>query len=469
MKHEAIRFDRVTCNDQGIDILRHVNLRVYQGEIFGIIHINSLGQDRFIDLLQWNDPIHYGRIFIDGKIVNHYETSDGSINKYVSIIDKNCKLIEGFSAADNYKVFSKRASSYVIHEKDNNQEFNTYIKFFGLDIDGKTLVEDLTTYEKYVVEIAREVAVGTKIIILRDISNYIAQSDISAFHKMIKKLSRKGITIIYVGNHHEELFEICDRVTLWEDGTIIKVLRQRDFTDEMMLNYSFDFGLLAKNVEPNEQNNVLKMEHVTYDELKNFNIEINKGECVTILDKENIIFDSFVDIFHHKQSSYSGNIYIDQELLKKQYKEVYYLPAYPLSTVILDVLNLEDNLFLLLKRKYPKQWLNKNFRNQYERIYREMLGDINLNQYPKESNSSILYTLLYCGILLYKPKIVFISQPFASADMYLRHNIINLINMLKQEGIAVVILAVNISDSLYVSNKILNVYDGVITEKKNDI
>ena len=66
-----------------------------------------------------------------------------------------------------------------------------------------------------------------------------------------------------------------------------------------------------------------------------------------------------------------------------------------------------------------------------------------------------LYNLVYLRILLYKPKAVFIMQPFSHADMYLRGRIMELIKLLKEKEIAVVILAVSISDTLSITDRLL--------------
>src|SRR5690606_13087712 len=71
-----------------------------------------------------------------------------------------------------------------------------------------------------------------------------------------------------------------------------------------------------------------------------------------------------------------------------------------------------------------------------------------------------LYSLVYLRLLLYKPKVVFIMQPFAHADMHLSARITELITMLKHQGIAIILLTMNLSDSLTVTDRLLVMDDG---------
>lgn len=465
MKKLAVRFDRVYSNINGVEIIRQLNLRVYEGEIFGVININYLGQDMFIDLLRRNIPIHYGRIYIGGNLVNHYETSNGSVNNEVAIFNRNTKLIDGFNASENFRVFSKIPSSYIINEKDNLSEFNKYMNLLDVSIDGRTLVENLSLYERYIIEIARELALGTTIFVFRDVSNFIAQSDVASFYKILNLLKNMNKTVFYVGNHHEELFEICDRVSLWEDGTIVKILKPRDYNGETMKRYSFKHSLVK--IKDNIDHPVtLKMENVYYKTLQKFSVDAKKGECITILDKENVIFDDLMDLFLNRSTQNLGNVSIDGFGLKESYNNIIYLPQYPIDNILIDGLTLEDNIFIMLKKKYPNLWFNKKFRKEKLMQYSNILTTDLLNQYPKDASTVDLYHCLYYSILINEPKVVFLSQPFASADMYLRLNIINLINKLKEKNITVIILAVSFSDTQYVSNRIFSVYEGKVIESK---
>jgi len=109
----------------------------------------------------------------------------------------------------------------------------------------------------------------------------------------------------------------------------------------------------------------------------------------------------------------------------------------------------------LLDKKQNAVRLNpkiiKSVIREYEPIVGTEIYETNIMNLKLQS----LYDLIYYRIELCRPKIVFCLQPFAGADMYLRRHLIELINKLKKKGITVILLSVNIADSLVVADKLI--------------
>jgi len=119
-----------------------------------------------------------------------------------------------------------------------------------------------------------------------------------------------------------------------------------------------------------------------------------------------------------------------------------------------------DNLCFLVDQKNSIRKYNNSIRNSIIQEYKPLVGDdIYAEDVSSLSNASI-YNLIYYRMHLFNPKIVFCLQPFYRADMYLRKHILTLLNKLKQKGIAVVILAVNIEDSLVVADRLIIIENG---------
>ena len=104
--------------------------------------------------------------------------------------------------------------------------------------------------------------------------------------------------------------------------------------------------------------------------------------------------------------------------------------------------------------------MSRRIKRSILREYEPLIGaDIHAQDITHLSPYS-LYNLVYYRIHLYHPKVVFLMQPFAGADMYLRRHLIHLINQLRERKITVVILAVSLSDSLLVADRLLMFEDG---------
>ena len=122
-----------------------------------------------------------------------------------------------------------------------------------------------------------------------------------------------------------------------------------------------------------------------------------------------------------------------------------------------------DNLCFLLFEKLG--WVNVSFkiRKSVIREYEAILGDDIYAKDITDLRKSSLYSMIYYRIHLFHPKLVFIIQPFTDADLYGRLHILHLIKQLKKRGITIVILAVNLADSLLAADRLITIEQGSVS------
>lgn len=459
MKQELISFDRLTLIRDGIRYLDQVSFQIYKSEVIGFLNVNHHGQEELIQVLRNNIPIHYGKLSINRKVVNHYQTSDGSFNEQVHIIEESSKLIEGFSVSESFSLFS-RGNPFVIDQKKNLESFQRLIEGRGIQFSGEELVENLSAFERYFLEIIRAVYLGAELVVIRDISNYVSANELLRIFQLIRTYKSEGISFAYVCNHHQELFQICDRVTLWEDGHISKVIYPQDYNDDFMLNYSFDFATLPKG-KRKDDTNYLSFDIVNHKQIKNLSFTAKKGDCVTILDQENIVFDDLVELLiKHKHALNRHVSLIGKRTLTSE--DTMLIPADPTSKLLVDAFSFTDNLMFDLNRRNRRTWLKSKDVDRILTTYSDELNSYYSILDIDDLKKSEKYMLIYFKVMVYNPKIVILVQPFSGADMYLRQDILNLINKLKEKGITVLILALSLSDALFVSDKLVLVNNGQV-------
>ncbi|WP_186429600.1 ATP-binding cassette domain-containing protein [Clostridium sp. BSD9I1] len=466
MKSEILRFERVRYIEDDVTLLDNFNLHIFQGEIMGLVCLNIHGKEALIELISQNVPIHYGRVYFNETLVNNYEHSLMTINK-VAIIEQRSRLIEDLTVADNIFVLRRGFKKYFINPSVLNAQLQLFTKEIGIDISGKELVASLSPYEKCIVELLRAIVTGCKFIVIRDISSYISVADLAKFHKLLKYYCEKGFSFLYICNHHEEAFKICNRIALMRDGKILKVLDNKEFTNEKIIPYIIKLPSIEKvKTNKKDKRGILSFENIKTNNLRNMTLNIKKRECTVILDKNNTVLTDIVKLMSGEITQEEGNIFVDDVLYTKDRaaqplkNSVAFINEFPVETMVFDEMSYIDNLCFLLDGKKKYISLNKRIKKSIIREYEPLVGkdiyEVSMDKLKPYS----LYNLIYYRIHLYNPKIVFCIQPFSGADMYLRRHIINLINELKKKGITVIILAVNIADSLIVSDRLIVIEEG---------
>lgn len=470
MKEEILRMENVTCKYNGITFLDHINLNIFKGEIMGLIPINSQGQPWLFQLLLQNYPIDYGRIYIDNQLVNYYEHSANNKNR-VYIIEKQSKLIQDLTVSDNIFVLKKGFRKYIINQKVLNKQVNLFLKEVDASFHPDDLVSQLSRYEQCVVELLKAIISGSKLIVISDISNVLSVVELSKLLNLVKYYSKKGYAFLYVGNHHEEVFKICNRVALMKDGKIIRVLDERELTDDSIKAYTISFEDAKPTERKHDGKGILQFNHVSTNHIKEMSFTVEKGECVVFFDTNNTICTDLLQLMNGEIYKKSGEIIWDDQVFTKE------IGKHPLENGIAVIvenatenmlfwnLSYVENLYFLIDRKLKsvknKSKVLKSIVSEYRDIVGEEIYETDLSNLGPAS----LYNLVYYRIHLYKPKVVFCLQPFSGADMYLRKHIADLIRELKRKGITVIVLTVSVSDTLTVADRFLVVENGSIVNE----
>lgn len=478
MQAEILRMDRVTYKENGIVQLNQFNLHIFKGEILGLICLNSQGLEALIMLLQQNLPLHYGNIYFKETLVNTYLHNANTAPNKVVVIEKKSRLVDSMTVSDNVFVLRSGFRKYLIAPRVLATQLHFIAKELGVEIDADARVEDLSFFKRCVVELYKAVASGAKLIVIRDISNFVSVSNLAKLQEILQFYAQKGVSFLYVCNHHEEIFALCKRAAIMQNGQIIKVLPCNAQTETIMQTYARPFHTLVQkqrqSMEIQEihaaaqlaEETVFAVQNLACGANEQLDFTVKKGECIVLQDMENTILQPLLSILSGNEPPQGGTIElaghnVTHHLYRR--RDIAILAEKPIETMLFPDLSYLDNLCFTLDQRMTGVWCHARLRNSIAAELAPELGDV----FDKDINELTVaqrYTLVYQRILLQKPQIVFCVQPFASADMVLRMHIIQLLQKLLQKQIAVVILAVNLSDSLALANRLLLVEHGCVTQ-----
>ena len=283
MRKELLRMSHVSLERDGELLLDNLEFQMFAGEIFGLVARNRKGQKEMVDLICRNDPITLGSVWYDGKIVNSYSYSSGESNK-VALIEQKSHLVQGLSVVDNLFILREGFKKYFINEQVIFQQAVRFMGEQGLEVDLHKRVENLSELERCFVELGKALLSGCHLVIVDNPSNYLSEYELYKFQRMLKKIRKEGISILYLGNHHQELFKIADRTALFSDGYIYKVFEREEMTDENMAPYISEWKILSTENEQENDDGILHFHTVGAGNLNGLRFILHRGECVTLLD-----------------------------------------------------------------------------------------------------------------------------------------------------------------------------------------
>ena len=229
----------------GVKALDNVGFTVEEGEIRALVGENGAGKSTLMKILNGNYKKDEGQILIDGQEVNitNPQVAD---SLGITIIFQELNLVDDLSIAEN--IFAGRLAKgfRLVNWRKLNQKAKEMLTRIGFDKDPKTIVGTLTVAEKQMVEIAKALSRNSRIILMDEPSATLTKKELDALFQIIRDLKAQGIAVIYISHRMEEIFEICETVTVMRDGQIIGTRNVADVSSDELVEMSASASMKAK-------------------------------------------------------------------------------------------------------------------------------------------------------------------------------------------------------------------------------
>ncbi len=468
MKQELLRMDHITLVRSGETLLDNLSFQMFAGEIMGLIAWRDKGCGQLVSLICNNHPIDFGTVWYDGQMVNSYFHSSGSGNR-VHVIEQKSHLVEGLSIADNLFVLRKGFKKYFINEQILCQQASAFLQENGICVDMGKRVSSLTALERSLVELGKALLSGCRLVIVDHPGNFLSHHDLVRFQRMLKQVRNQGISILLIGNHHEELFRIADRTSLFAEGRIVKVFEKGEMTDRNIAPYITDWHVGEAELEPEAEDGVLHFHSVSVGSLEKLRFVLHKGECLTMLDMDRKIAGDVQRLLTGQAECREGRITLEHEPYTPRRAAGYLeegiaiIPQDCTERLLFRDRTYMENLTFLLDRKLKKSLIPgkiyRSIRQEFWPLAGEALDAASITGLSLREQIA----LVYHRMRLFSPRVLVCIQPLAHGDMYTRMEILKLIRGFLNRGTAVLIITANISDTLEISDRLLVVEGGTCT------
>lgn len=211
----------VTKSFPGVKALKGVSIQVRHSEIHAFVGENGAGKSTLMKILNGNYKKDSGMVIFDGEevdILNPVHAKELGI----SIIFQELNLAPLLTVAENIFLGRMvRPGERTVNWKRIEQEAEAILRKIGYDIDPRRIVNTLSIAEKQMVEIAKALSFeNTKLILMDEPSAVLTNKELETLFSIIKDLKKQGVSVIYISHKLEEIFSLCDWVTVLRDGEI---------------------------------------------------------------------------------------------------------------------------------------------------------------------------------------------------------------------------------------------------------
>ncbi len=266
----------------GVYALNDVNYELRAGEVHALLGENGAGKSTLIKVLGGIYHPEEGEIYIDGKKVAINGVRDAQDNG-IAIIHQELVLVPHMTVAENIFLGREHGSGILINRKKMTEEAQALLDAQEINIDAGVLIKDLTIAQQQMVEIVKAISYNSKILVMDEPTSSISDKEVSFLFQTMRKLTDKGVGIVYISHKMSELEEICDRVTIMRDGQYVgtKVVKEttKDDLIAMMVGRELTNYYTRDYQEAGET--LLKCEHISDGKMvQDASFELNKGEII---------------------------------------------------------------------------------------------------------------------------------------------------------------------------------------------
>ena len=228
----------------GVYALKNVDFDLKSGEVHALLGENGAGKSTLIKVLGGIYRAEEGKIVIQGKETLINSVADAR-ETGISIIHQEIMLVPNMTIAEN--IFMGReptTRSGGVNYRRMNTEAQALIDGFGMNIDASRKVATLSIAQQQMVEIVKAISAKAKIVVMDEPTSSLTDTEVEHLFALIKQLKAQNIGIIYISHKLEELFRICDRITVMRDGervgTVSTEKTNRNELIKMMVGRTLD-------------------------------------------------------------------------------------------------------------------------------------------------------------------------------------------------------------------------------------
>lgn len=217
---------------EDVQVLRDVSLSVGAGEIHALVGENGAGKSTLMKILTGVYTRDAGTITIDGQLADIRKIRD-SEHLGIAIIHQELNMLPDMTLTDNlFLGHEQRNAVGMLDLKAMKLQAAEALGRLGLDIDPGVRARELTVGQLQLVEIARALMRNARLIIMDEPTSALTDREIDRLFEAIRDLRNQGVSFVYISHRMEELFSLCDRVTVMRDGLTVG--------DRNMADTSFD-------------------------------------------------------------------------------------------------------------------------------------------------------------------------------------------------------------------------------------
>ena len=205
-------------------VLKHIDMDVPRGSIMGLMGENGAGKSTMMKCLFGTYQKDEGTIILDGKEISFTGPKDALENGVAMVHQELNQCLERNVIDNLFLGRYPKTSLGVIDEGRMKKEASDLFRKLGITVDLSQPMKKMSVSKRQMCEIAKAISYNSKVIVLDEPTSSLTAPEVEKLFKMMRQLREQGISLIYISHKMDEIFEICDQVSVLRDGALVMTI-----------------------------------------------------------------------------------------------------------------------------------------------------------------------------------------------------------------------------------------------------
>ena len=462
----------ITKRFPGVLALNQVNLAIYPGQVLALVGENGAGKSTLMKILSGVHQMDEGEILMEGKPVKITDPLSSQLMG-ISIIYQELNVLDNLNIAENIFLGREQRRSRVFVDKQQmHAKARELLDEVGLSLDTNTLVRNLSTAQKQMIEVAKALSFHSKIIIMDEPTSSLTETETETLFTIIRKLKAMDVAVVFISHKLAEIFAISDEVAVLRDGVSAGRMITSECSENDIVNAMVgrDVQNLFAKEEAEIGDVVLEVRNLsTHGFLQDINFELRAGEILGFAGLVGAGRSEVMRAVFGIDKRETGEIYIKgQKADIRSPKDALrygmgFVPEDRKSQgLVLDMSVRQNTTLAALRLVANGGFIQRKLEDEMTDKFVKSLEVKTPSNEQKVKNLSggNQQKVVIAKWLANSPSILILDEPTRGIDVGAKKEIHQLMSQLAQQGVAIIMISSELPEVLGMSDRIVVMHEG---------
>lgn len=476
MKSAVLSVEGAAKNFGGVKALISADLTLYTKEIHALLGENGAGKSTLLKTLAGVHRLDAGSITLNGEIFEQGSTRLAR-DQGIAVIYQEPNLFPDLTLAENVFVGRQPLVGRSVDWKLMENESRALFEQLGVSLNPLTRARGLSIADQQIVEIAKAISTKAKVIVMDEPTAALSSKEVDRLFTVARNLRDQGCAVVFVSHRLNEVFALCDRVTIMRDGSTVSTALTSELNEPMVIRAMVgrDVSELFPKIDAQIGEIVLSIKDLARDgQFENISFDVRAGEIVALAGLVGSGRSEIARAIFGVDKYNSGTVLINGKKLKPastlaaMEHGIALVPEDRRQQGLFMPTSIAKNAAITMLSRIRKGFVVSS---QSERVVADKWTRVlqtkfeNINDPVERLSGGNQQKVVLAKWLATEPKLLIVDEPTRGIDVKTKAEVHKLLTQKAQEGLAILMISSELPEVLGMADRILVMREGHIVRE----